>query len=240
MLLYRRNNSQTHEILDAKRSLMQREARIEGLCVGGFPSDHKIHGCEELLLATSNKAVCCKSKTVGSLLGTLGRETDHLKTTDELVDEATSDLGHAKDGGNVANGADVLQLTGQRPVPWVRVVPVCQILVVLHDEASLLHGIERNLNLLHVRDTVTNLDSETDLAVVGVVVVVLVGHEPFVDTKDTAGLENAEDLAVDTLERWCVDSGLDGVDSIERVVGERHLLRAVSERYSGCEGIIIP
>jgi hypothetical protein len=70
--------------------------------------------------------------------------------------------------------------------------------------------------------------------VVGVVVVVLVRHQPLVDTEDTTGLENAEDLAVNALKRWCVNSGFDGVDGIERVVRERHLLPSISEEYLGC------
>jgi hypothetical protein len=204
---------------------MQGEARKrKNLSIGWFPSDHEVHGGKELLTATSDKAVGSQSKTVGRLLGTLGGKADHLEATNEPVDESTSELGHTENRGDVANGADVLELTRQRPVPWVRVVPVSQIFVVLHLEASSLHGSERNLDFLHVGDTITNLDTETNLAVVRVVVVVLVRHEPLIDAKDTTGLEDAEDLAVDTLEGGCVHSSLDSVDSVEGVVRERHLL----------------
>lgn len=140
------------------------------------------------------------------------------------MDQTTANLGHSEDGGHIAERADVLELARKGPVPWVGVVALSEILVVLHDEASSLHGRQRNLNLLHVGDTVTDLDSETDLTVVGVVVVVGVRHEPLVDTEYTAGLQNAENLAVDALERGGVDSGLDGVDGVEGVVRERHLL----------------
>jgi hypothetical protein len=180
-------------------------------------------------LATSDQAVSGKCQAVCGLLSAPGCQTDHLETTNELVDQTTTDLGHSEDGRNITKCADVLQLARERPVPWVRVVTLSEILVVLHDEASSLHGLERNLDLLHVGDTVTDLDSETDLTVVRVVVIVVVGHEPLVDTEHTAGLQDAEDLAVDALEGRCVDGGLDGVDCIEGVVGERHLLVPVSE-----------
>ena len=194
------------------------------LSVSGLAADHEVHGCEQLLLATSNKAVGGEGQAVGCLLSAPGCQTDGLEAANELVDDTTADLGHAKDGRDIANGGDVLQLARQRPVPGVGVVTVRKILVVLHDEASSLHGGKSDLDLLHVGDTVTNLDTETDLTVVGVVVVVRIGHEPLVDTEDTAGLQYTEDLAVDTLEGGGVDSSLDGVNSIEGVVRERHLL----------------
>lgn len=59
---------------------------------------------------------------------------------------------------------------------------------------------------------------------VGIVVVVVVGHEPFVNTEYTARFEHAEDLAVYTFERGGVDGGFDGVDCVEGVLGEGHLL----------------
>jgi hypothetical protein len=206
------------------------------LCVCWFPADHQVHGSEELLPATSDQAIGRECQTVSSLLGATRRQTDHLESTNELVDQTTANLSHAEDGRNITNGADVLELARERPVPWVGVVTLGKILVVLHDEASSLHGLERNLDLLHVRDTVANLDSETDLTVVGVIVVVGVGHEPLVDTENTAGLQDAENLAVNALEGRCVDSGLDGVDGIEGVVREGHLLDESVWHMYGTDG----
>ena len=194
------------------------------ISIGRLAADHEVHGCEQLLLATSNKAVGGESQAVGCLLSALGCQTDGLEAADELVNDATANLGHAKDGGDIANGGDVLQLARQRPVPGVGVVTVREILVVLQDETGSLHGGKSDLDLLHVGDTVTDLDAETDLTVVGVVVIVRISHEPLVDTEDTAGLEHTEDLAVDALEGGGVDSSLNGVNSIEGVVRERHLL----------------
>ena len=57
-----------------------------------------------------------------------------------------------------------------------------------------------------------------------VVVIVVVGHEPFIDTKCSTGLEDTEDFAVDAFEGWGVDGCFDGVDCVEGVVWEGHLL----------------
>ena len=51
----------------------------------------------------------------------------------------------------------------------------------------------------------------------GVGIVVLVGHQPFVDAEDAAGLEDAEDLRVDAFEGRRVHGGFDGVDGVERI-----------------------
>ena len=61
---------------------------------------------------------------------------------------------------------------------------------------------------------------------VGVVVVVVVCHEPFVDAEYAAGFQDAEDLRVDALEGGGVDCGFYGVDCVEGVWRERHLLHS--------------
>ena len=117
------------------------------------------------------------------------------------MDGGTADLGHAKNGREVADAAKVLQITGERPVPWVGVlITVSQVLVHFQLEASLLHGLESDLDLLHVGDTVTLFDTKADLAVVLVAIVVVVRHQPFVDAEDATGLEDTKDLAIDTLQ----------------------------------------
>ena len=62
-----------------------------------------------------------------------------------------------------------------------------------------------------------------DLTVAGVGRIVVVGHKPLVDTEHTTGLEDLEDLGVDTLQTGRVDGRLDRVHSIERVRLKRHL-----------------
>jgi hypothetical protein len=132
-------------------------------------------------------------------------------------------VGHADERGEVPDALHVLELAADGPVPGQLVGAVSQVLVDLELEAGGLHGSDGNLDLLHVADTVAELDAQADLAVARVVVVVFVGHQPLVDTEDAAGLEHAEDLAVDALEAGSVDGGLDGVDGVERIVREVHL-----------------
>lgn len=84
-----------------------------------------------------------------------------------------------------------------------------------------LDGTESLLDLDHLRDTITNLDTVADLTVAGVCRVVVFGHEPFVYTENTAGLQDLEDLSVDTLKRRSVDSGFDCVAVVRLLVHVR-------------------
>ena len=173
--------------------------------------------------AASNEAVGGDSQAIGGLLGTGGSESQSLEDTSQAVGNSSAPGGHADNGEDIANGLDVAELTSQRPVPWEGVRAVCQILVVQHLKAGSLHGGQSFLDLAHVGNTVAQLDTETDLTVVKVVVVILISHEPLVDTEDATGLQDTEDLAVDTLKSGSVDSGLDGVDGIKGVILETHL-----------------
>lgn len=69
-----------------------------------------------------------------------------------------------------------------------------------------------------------HLNSVADLTVLGVVGVVVVGHQPLVNTENSTGLKDLEDLGVDTLKGGSVDGSLNSVDGVERVGLERHLL----------------
>ena len=139
------------------------------------------------------------------------------------MDEATGSVGHADDSEEVEVALHVAKLTGNRPVPGHGVVAGSKILVVEELETDVLHGGETLADGHHVGDTVADLDGETNVTVLDVVVVIVVGHEPLIDTENTTGLEDTVDLTVDTLELGSVDGSLDGVDGIERVVRERHL-----------------
>lgn len=209
---------------DRGKKETRKKKTIRRLGVHGLAANHEVHGGEELLSATSDESVSSNSQRVGGLLGTLGGKAKSLESSDKVVCGPATSLGHTSKSGEVPDAAHVLELTGKRPVPGVGVVTVCKILVDLKLETGSLHGSKSNLNLLHVGNTITDLDTETDLTVVGVVVVVSISHEPFVNTEDTAGLQDAENLGVNALEGRSVDGSLNGVDGIESVLGEGHLL----------------
>lgn len=137
--------------------------------------------------------------------------------------EATAPPGHASNGEEVPDGTHVLERTGQRVVPGGSVGAGSKILVVEELKAGILNGLDALRDSDHVGNTVTLLDTETNATVLGVVVVILVSHEPLVDTESTTGLQDTENLAVNTNQLGGVDGGLNGVDSIEGVVGELHL-----------------
>ncbi len=183
-----------------------------------------------MLLATSDQAVSSQGQAVSRLLGASRRQTHRLEHTSEAVSDKATPLGHANNGKDVARRLDVAQLARQRPVPGRRIRAVSQILVVQHLKARVLDGVESLLDLAHVGNAITLLDSEADLTVVKVVVVVIISHEPLVDTKDTTGLEHTEDFAIDALEGGGMDGGLDGIDSIEAVVGKGHLHKVTLDK----------
>ncbi|KAH3671007.1 hypothetical protein OGAPHI_000718 [Ogataea philodendri] len=76
---------------------------------------------------------------------------------------------------------------------------------------------------MSLANTVTNLDTVSDLAVFLVGLVVLVGHDPLVRTKHSAGLQHLVDLAVHSFENRSMHSGLDRVHSVETVWFKVHL-----------------
>ena len=86
-------------------------------------------------------------------------------------------------------------------------------------------------NAHHIGYSITLLDTESDFTVMFVGVIIIVGHEPFIDAKDATRLEDTVDLAVHTFEGGSVHGGFNGIDAVEGVFWERHLLFSVS-RFS--------
>lgn len=190
-------------------------------------SHHEVHGGEEVIPTTSDQAVGSESQAVSSLLGSSRSKLECLKKASQTVGNGSSPGGHAHNGEDVTDGLDVAELTSQGPVPGKSIRAHGKILVVEHLETRVLDGVKSLRDLAHVGDTITLLDTQSNLTVAEVIVVVLVGHEPLVHTEDTTGLENSEDLAVDTLKSRGVASSLNGIDGIEAVVREGHLLKGV-------------
>lgn len=92
-------------------------------------------------------------------------------------------------------------------------------------ESAGLDGTESLRDFDHLGDTITDFDAVADLTVARVCRVVVIGHEPFIYTENTARLQDLKDLSVDTLKGRCVDSSFDCVAIAEllahvRVWGE--------------------
>ncbi|RCV46651.1 hypothetical protein SETIT_9G548600v2 [Setaria italica] len=97
-----------------------------------------------------------------------------------------------------------------------------QVLLLEHLEADLL-GDGRDLVLAaQARERVAALDAVDALDVVRVLGAVQRGGDPLVGDVEAAGLEDAEDLAVDVLQLGRMAGGLDGVGAVEGRVGEGH------------------
>lgn len=78
-------------------------------------------------------------------------------------------------------------------------------------ESAGFDGTESFRDFDHLGDTIADFDTVTDLTVVGVCRVVIVGHEPFIYAENTTGLQDLKDLSIDTLKGRSVDSGFDCV-----------------------------
>ncbi|KAI6775056.1 hypothetical protein HG530_001814 [Fusarium avenaceum] len=152
-----------------------------------------------MIPTASDQAVCSESQTVSSLLGSCRSELEGLKETSQVVGNGTTPGGHANNSENVTNGLDVAELTRQGPPPGESIGAHCQILVVEHLEARVLDGINTLGDLAHVGDAIALLDTQSNLTVAEVVIVILIGHEPLINTENTSRLKHSEDLAVNTL-----------------------------------------
>lgn len=200
---------------------------VNNLSIGGvqwLAANHQVHWGEQILLGTLDQHISSKSQVISRLVGSWWRNADLLKTPNKLMHKATSELGHAGDGWEIPERLHILEVSSNRVVPWSNICAFGQILVVDELETSGLNGADALGDGNHIGDTVALLNTDANLAVADVVDVVAVGHQPLVNTKDTTWLKSAVDLAVDALEGLSVDGGLNGVDGIESLVGELHLL----------------
>jgi len=185
-----------------------------------LPRHHQVHGREQLLLPTRHQRIRCFRQAVRCLLRPLARDSHRLQHPDKLVNRPPSNFRQPRNSEDIPHTPNGTEITREWIIPGPRVRPIRQILVELEYEARGLYGGQSFRDLDHVRDAVTLLDVKADSAVVGVVVVVGVGHKPFVDAEDATRFEDAVDLGVDAFEGGGVDGGFDGVDGVEGVFGE--------------------
>lgn len=189
-----------------------------------FPRNHQIHRREQLLLRPRHQAIRRQRQAIRRLLRPLRHQPYRLQGPNRVMRHRPPHLRHPRNGYHVAHTPRHPQIPIQRVIPRSRVRPVRQVLVHLELEPCGLNGAQAFGDGDHVGDAVALLDAEADLAVARVGIVVRVGHEPFVDAKDAARFEDAEDLRVDTLQGGGVHGGFDGVDGVEGIVREGHLL----------------
>ena len=112
----------------------------------------------------------------------------------------------------VPQSLGLADITLEGVVPRYVILPLGEILFVLDDEPDALQRLSSVVVPPHLGNPIPELDLVCDLAVFRVGSVVTVGHDPFVNSKDTTGLEDLEDLAVDALESRSVAGSLDSVD----------------------------
>jgi len=129
--------------------------------------------------------------------------------------------GHHAGGGVTEAGEGVLAGEGLVPGDLVRVVEAGVHVKGLEDlEAGGFEGGGDVLVQGNVGEAVADLDSPLELLVLGVVGVVLGGHDPLVAAKQGSGLEDLEDLLEGLDLVRGVAGGLDGVGGVVAVLGE--------------------
>lgn len=111
----------------------------------------------------------------------------------------------------------------ERVVPLDIVFGRAHVLVLLDCETDSFEGLETVLDGEHLGDTVTDFEAADDAEVVWVGGVILISHDPFVASKDSAGLQDPVSLAIDTLKSRGMDGSLDGIAGVVRVVINRHI-----------------
>lgn len=85
----------------------------------------------------------------------------------------------------------------------------------------------------HIDHTISPLDALPNLDVLWVFGIEFVRHKPFVDAKDTTGLQYTCDLCIDCLQRGRIDGSFGSIDEVEVVVGKGNMLYQESEDRSG-------
>lgn len=131
--------------------------------------------------------------------GTLGRDTQLLKQPHGVMCEELTGLARAPAGEVVPHCLGFAEVTLERVVPGYVVGPVRQILFVLNLKADSLESLSSVRDRAHLGDTVADFDAVSKLLVLGNGWVPVFGHDPLVNTKDSSGLQDLEDLAIDTL-----------------------------------------
>ena len=143
--------------------------------------------------------------------------------------QASPNLRHPANREDIPYAPHHAKVPSKRIIPRRCIWPVRQILMKLEIEASGFDGAQAFRHADHVGDTIALLDTEADLAVMRVGVVVCVCHKPFVDAEDTAGFKDTVDLGVHAFEGGRVHGGFDGVDGVEAFGRKRHLLVRIYE-----------
>lgn len=88
----------------------------------------------------------------------------------------------------------------------------------------------------HIDHTIPPLDPLSNLDVLWVFGIEFVRHKPFVDAKDTTGLQYTCDLGIDCLEGGRIDGSFGSIDEVEVVVWEGNMLYHESEVRSEYRG----
>lgn len=154
---------------------------------------------------------------------------------DELHEPEDGTGGGHADGTQLESEGEGVVGGVQGQPPGVRAVGVVQRHVSGLDQLEAHRGERVHALLLggHVGQAVALLDLLLDRAVQLVVLVVLGRQAPLVAREHLSGLEHAEDLGVHTLALGGVAGGLDGVDTVEGVVGELVELHEIALHRGG-------
>lgn len=189
-----------------------------------LPRHNKIHGRKQLFLPALDQTIGSDCKAVSRLLCSRRHEPDPFQRANCIMGDVTSPFRHTCNRDHIPQRLRHAQIPIEGVIPGPGVFACSEVFVEFELKAGGSDGLEALGDADHVRDSVALLDSKADAAVLGVVVVVGICHEPFVNAEDAAGFEHAENLGVDALEGGGVHGGFDCIDGVKAVVWEGHLL----------------
>jgi hypothetical protein len=200
-----------------------------------LPRHHHVHRREQALFPARNKRISSSRQLSRRLRRAQRRQSQRLHRPQKNPDTNPPDTAHPQHPEEITQSLRASQIASERRIPRPpirnrRHFPLSEILLVLDNEASFLHRFQRFFPGDHVRYPIASLDSQADLTMVLVALVVRVRHHPLVNPEDAAWFQHAENLRVNGFKGGSVDGGFDGVGCVEGVRREVDFLGAeVSE-----------
>lgn len=189
----------------------------------GLAGDEKVHGREDTQKRTLKNSISSSLQNSRHLGTTRSDQTQRLQSPDHIRRRGTASGRGPENRQVIPEGVRLADIALERVVPLDLVVGLTHVLVLLDRKADGFEGLETILDGEHLGDTVADFEAADDAEVFRVGRVILVGHDPFVASKDSAGFQDPVSLAIDTLKSRGMNGSLNGIAGVVRVIINGHV-----------------